>query len=257
MKNNFRSVRVRGEIWSLMVSVVLVLFVTFVVFQINIYFVIGAVLFQLIYVLATQRQLVGNSLVVNENQFEDIDVLVIENAEQLKILRPKIYITQDPYINAYTIGFIKPYAIVLTSSLVETFARDELDYVLGHEMGHIKYGHSKILSLISPIGNVFPFISWLYGGWQRKSEYTADRVGLELTGKIKPALTAIIKMSVGSKLAKLVDIDEVIKQIGEGRKGFMSKVGEFMLTHPYSTNRIRAIVEYCYFSGVCEIPKGK
>lgn len=255
MRNNFRGVRVGGEIWSLMLSVLLVLFVTFVVFQINLYLVIGAVVFQLVYVLATQRQLVGNSLVVNSKQFEDIDGLVVENTEQLRIRKPKVYIAQDPFINAYTIGFVKPYAIVLTSSLVETYTRDELDFVLGHEMGHIKYGHSRILSLISPIGNDIPFISWLYGGWQRRSEYTADRIGLELTGKIRPALTAIIKMSVGSKLSKLVDIDEVVKQIGEGRRGFMAKVGEFMLTHPYSTNRIRAMVEYCYFSGICEIPK--
>lgn len=255
MEKNFKGIRVGGEIGSLIFSVTLLLFTTFIIFQISFYFVIAAIVFQLIYVLATQRQLIGNSLVVSENQFSDIDAIAKENAEQLRIIEPKVYITQDPYINAYTMGFKKPYAIVLTSTLVETFTRDELDYVLGHEMGHIKYGHSKILSLISPIGSDLPFISWLYGGWQRKTEYTADRVGLVLTGQIKPALTAILKMSVGAKLAKLVDVDEVIKQIGEGRTGFMSKVGEFMLTHPYSTNRIRAIVEFCYFSGVCEIPK--
>lgn len=255
MKQDFKKLRVSGETISLVFSFLVILFVTLVIFEISLFWVLVALVFQLIYVLATQRQLIGNSLVVNDKQFQDIDSIVRENAGQFGIKPPNVFVSQDPYINAFTIGFMRPYSIVLTSALVESLTRDELDYVIGHEMGHVKFGHAKWLSFISPIGQGIPFISWLYGGWQRKAEYSADRAGLVLTGKIKPALTSIVKMSVGMKLAKLVDVDEIIKQIGEGRTGFMSKVGELMLTHPYSTNRIRALVEFCYFSGHCETPR--
>lgn len=253
MRKDFKNIRVFGEIPSLFLSIVLVAFTALILFQISVYIILFTIILQLAYVLVTQRQLVGNSLVVSENQFTDINNITKENAEQFGITIPKVFITQDPYINAYTLGIKKPYAVVLTSALVESLTRDELDYVIGHEMGHIKFGHSRILSLISPIGRDIPFISWLYGSWQRNAEYTADRAGLVLTGKVKPALTAILKMAVGTKLARLVDADEVIKQIGEGNKGLFSKVGELILTHPYATNRIRSLVEYCYFSGCCKL----
>jgi len=206
-----------------------------------------AVLLQLIYVAVSQKQLIGNSLLVTEVQFPDIYEIAKENAKQLNIKKPKIFLYQDPFINAYTIGFFPPYSIVLNSALVEALSRDELDFVIGHEMGHIRYGHAKFLSLISPIGRNIPFLSWLYSGWQRKSEYTADRVGYVVTDKIIPVISAMIKMTVGLKLSKLVNMDELIKQIQESDSGLLTKSGELLLTHPYTTNRINALVAFCKF----------
>lgn len=237
-------IRYTGERASLLFSFFIVTFATLFVFQISIWLIIAAVVLQLIYVAVSQRQLIGNSLLLTPKQFPDIYQISKENADDLVIPMPRIFISQDPYINAFTIGFRRPYSIVLNSALVESLTRDELDFVIGHEMGHIKFGHARYLSLISPVGGDIPFISWLYAGWQRKSEYTSDRVGYVLTHRVKPAISAMIKMSVGKKLSRIVDIDELIKQIEAGRKGFLTRTGEMMLTHPYTTNRIIELVEF-------------
>ena len=239
--------RVSGEIRALLFAFFLVFFAALFVFQISIWIVILAILFQLFYVVISQKQLIGNSVLISEKQFPDLFKISEENAKELNIRFPNIFVTQNPFLNAFTIGFKQPYSIVLNSALVESLSRDELDFVIGHEMGHIKFGHAKYLSFISPVGSGIPFISWLYASWQRRGEYTADRVGYVLTHKIRPAISAMIKMSVGSKLSRIVDIDEIIKQIDKGQRGLLTKSGELFLTHPYTTNRIIELVEFSHF----------
>lgn len=242
MEYKISNLRSRGERLSLFFSFILVISTAIIIFQISIWFILLAILLQLIYVIISQKQLIGNSLMVTEEQFPDIYEIVKENVKQLNIKKTKIFLYQDPYINAYTIGFFPPYSIVLTSALVESLSRDELDFVIGHEMGHIRFGHAKYLSLISPVGKDIPFISWLYSNWQRKSEYTADRVGYVTTNKIRPAISAMVKLTVGLKLSKLVNIDGLIGQIQESERGLITRTSELLLTHPYTTNRIKALV---------------
>lgn len=242
MEYKISNLRSRGERLSLLISFVLVFSTALIIFQINIWLILLAILLQLIYVIISQRQLIGNSLLITEDQFPDIYEILEENAKQLNLKKTKIFLYQDPYINAYTIGFFPPYSIVLTSALVESLSRDEIDFVIGHEMGHIKFGHAKYLSLISPVGKDVAFISWLYSSWQRKSEYTADRVGFVLTDKIRPAISVMVKLTVGLKLSKLVNIDSLINQIQESGKGLLTRTSELLLTHPYTTNRIKSLV---------------
>lgn len=239
--------RYKGERLSLLFSLFLVLCFYYLIFGISSLLFFLALIFQLFYILVSQRQLIGNTLQVSERQFEDIYKVAQDNAKDLNIKMPRIFIVQDPYLNAFTIGFKSPYAIVLTSSLVESLTKDEIDFVIGHEMGHIKFGHSKILSFISPLGKDIPFVSWLYAFWQRKAEYTADRVGFFVVKEIRPTISAMLKMTVGKKLSTLIDIEGIIEQIEESRDGILSRTGELLLTHPYVTNRIRALSEYDYF----------
>lgn len=247
MKRMGKLKRHGGEGSSLLFSLFLAFCFYWIILEISLSFFLLALLFQLFYILVSQHQLVGNSLQVTGRQFKDIYDIALENAKDLRIKMPKIFIVQDPYLNAFTIGFKPPYSIVLTSSLVESLSKNEIDFVIGHEMGHVKFGHSRILSFISPLGKDIPFVSWLYAFWQRKAEYTADRAGFFVTKGIKPTTSAMVKLAVGKKLASLIDIDEVIEQMEKSRSGLMAKTGELFLTHPYVTNRIRTLVEYSRF----------
>lgn len=245
MKKIDYKLRSPGEISWLIISFILVFVVSYFVFEIGIWLAMLLIFLQLVYVLMAERQMYGNSLKISERQFADIDKIIEENAAQLGIRKPNVFIQQDPYINAYAIGFKKPYTIVLTSALVESLNRSELDFVVGHEMGHIKLGHSRMLSLISPLGRDIPVLTMIYGNWVRRAEYSADRAGLYLVGgNIKSAVTTMIKMSVGAKLSEKVELDSILEQIQSQMKDLISAGGEFLQTHPYVMNRIEALVEY-------------
>ena len=66
--------------------------------------------------------------------------LVVRCSEILSCPVPDVYITNSPFMNAYTAGHRHTF-MVLHSSLIEAMTADELSFVIGHEMGHIKCGH--------------------------------------------------------------------------------------------------------------------
>jgi len=63
----------------------------------------------------------------------------------------KLYIMDAMYVNAFAIG---RKTIAVTKGAIETFTEEELKGVLAHELGHMRYGHTKAL-LLSFIGNAF------------------------------------------------------------------------------------------------------
>ena len=63
----------------------------------------------------------------------------------------QLYIMDAMYVNAFAIG---RKTVAVTRGAMETFTAEELKGVLGHELGHMTYGHTKAL-LLSVIGNTF------------------------------------------------------------------------------------------------------
>lgn len=54
---------------------------------------------------------------------------------------PKVYIIDDPALNAFATGRDKNHiSVAITSGLLQKLNRDELQGVIGHEMAHIKTG---------------------------------------------------------------------------------------------------------------------
>ncbi len=98
---------------------------------------------------------------------------------------PTLYITQDPTLNAMTVGSQNPY-VVLTSRLVEVLDPEELRAVLGHETGHILASHVvyhtalQILSdltlpVLSPGAIPLNAMKLALAEWFRAAELTCDR----------------------------------------------------------------------------------
>jgi len=241
---NNLNLRKENETFLLYSSVLILIVISYFILEISFILLAFLVIVQLGYVLVAQRQYLGNALLVNEEQFPTINNIVSKVCKNLDVDTPSVFIQQDPYINAFAIGFKKPFSIVLSSSLVEALDEGELEFVIAHEVGHIKLGHTKWISLISPLGQNNPFLSFIYGPWQRTSEYSADRAGISCVRKVPTTIKAMIKMAVGEKLSKEVNVGGLIKQIEKGESSTFSSVGELFLTHPYILNRIESLIGY-------------
>ena len=82
--------------------------------------------------------LTANSVKVTEKHFSQTYEIFKECAQILDLEKiPKFYITQDPDINAYTTGTEDTF-LVISSGLIDLMADEELAFIIGHEMGHIK-----------------------------------------------------------------------------------------------------------------------
>jgi Zn-dependent protease with chaperone function len=201
-------------------------------------------------------QLLGGTVKVGPEQFQEIHAVVSECAAILNMAVPDVFIKHDPTFNAMTLGVERP-LVILHSSVVEAFTLDELTYIIGHEMGHIKSEHVLYLSAaylltmgargladsLFGLGSlvVVPAMQALQA-WMRKAELTADRAGLICVQDLGLARRALIKLALGSgALFDRLNIDEYLRQADRASRDEYGRVTEFFQTHPHIANRVREL----------------
>lgn len=238
------NLRYPGENFHLVLAIFLTLILGYVLFEISTWLLIALIIIQLGYILLIQKQIQGNSLRINRYQFNYINNIIVALSKKMHLDIPDSYISFDPHINAFVMGFKKPFTLVLTSALVESMDKDELTYIIGHELGHIKMHHSSFKSLVTPLDRGIPFLSFLFNAWLRRSEYTSDRIGFLSSLKRDKCISSLIKLAVGKELSKDVNIDDLINQINTSYDERIEKFGELLLDHPYITNRIFRLVQF-------------
>jgi Zn-dependent protease with chaperone function len=154
-------------------------------------------------------QLMGSYLRATADSFPQLYRAVQEGCEILDVpRRPAVYI-QPGGLNAFTAGVQQP-IVVLNAGLIDSLTEEELRFVVGHELGHIKSGHVlyyQIAMLLPVLAEVVGVATFGIGSllsfplevalirWQRMSELTADRAGLLACQDVNAATTAMIKLA--------------------------------------------------------------
>jgi len=184
----------------------------------------------------------------------------------LDLDEPELYVTLDPVPNAYTFGHKKPF-IVLTSALVDLLGDEELLFVIGHELGHIKAGHvlytilaRNLATIIAAIGQATLGIGALLGqglvvalhDWYRKAELTADRAGLLCVQDLDPCVNVFMKLAGGGgRLWAEMDRHEFLHQIDAYEEEDRSTLGRAYKTwitawrtHPFPILRAKELRDW-------------
>lgn len=212
-------------------------------------FVAGLVIFAItlgigMFSIRMMRQtMLGNALQVEYSDYAWLRDWANQVSADLGLPRVEIFITQDPYINAYAFGFIRPYCIVLQSGTIRYLTKDEIKAVTVHEMGHIKYAHTIASLYLIPFMN-FPFLGpvfgWMAGFWQRRSELTADRLALMYMADPELVKAALIKVHVGPDAAG--SMNEVARQwLQYNAERPMNHLAQTFSSHPFLVRRLSHI----------------
>jgi Zn-dependent protease with chaperone function len=173
-------------------------------------------------------QFIAGSVRVTPKMFGRLHRSLGWGCKILDLPEPEMYVMLDPVPNAFTYGHTRPF-IVVSSGLVDLLDDEELFYVIGHELGHIKSGHvlytliaRNIAEIVAIIGQATMGIGAIVGQslvlalheWYRKAELTSDRAGLLCVQDMEPCLTALMKMAGGaSRLYDEMDREEFLTQI--------------------------------------------
>ena len=117
---------------------------------------------------------------------------------------PEFYIEWGYSVNAVTVGSENP-IVVINSGLIDLCDDEEIMFVIGHELGHVKSNHMlyhMMAQVINIIISMIPFggiaaapvqLALFY--WDRMSEFTADRAGLLCCQDKDAAIRAFMKMA--------------------------------------------------------------
>ncbi len=178
----------------------------------------------------------GNAVKLNKHQFPEIYQSVLKQSDQLGLRKaPHVFILQSGgLLNAFAARFLGRNYIVLYSEIVETALEQEpeiLDFIIGHELGHIKRNHMLKRLIVIPAW-VIPFLGSAYS---RACEYTCDRIGHALS----PAGTrgGLLVLASGRTLYKKVNLKAYLAQ-DQTEDGFWKWFAEKASSHPNLTRRL-------------------
>lgn len=211
---------------------------------------LGGILF---YIRLYQIGFLGNALRVQSGRHAYLLEIVNEISANLKMPKVDVFIAQDPYLNAFAVGYHHPYTIVLHSAIVDELSPEELKAILVHEMGHIKYRHTVILAYLNPFSLLVPilgpFVSWAFGFWSRRAELACDRLATAYMGNPHVVSSALMKVHVGSKFAEYLT-EEGVYQQDIYSKGTMRKLSQSLSGHPFLVTRVREINRFAKQKGI-------
>lgn len=196
------------------------------------------------------RRHIGNAVRIGKRQFPALAEQTAISARKLQVSPVQVFVYQEDQINAYAFGWNDPYSIVLTSACVDAFDKDEFRFVIGHEMGHVILNHTRVNTLLGGVLGApnIPFLSFIFAPffmwWSRCAEYSADRAGLIACGDLEEAMSALVKLLVGTRLAHQVNLDEILNQSQELSGKMDALASEMGQSHPSMVHRLRELKKF-------------
>ena len=161
----------------------------------------------------------------------------------------EFYVMNSPEYNAFCIesdGPDHPHIIAINSAIIKNFTKEELLFIVGHEIGHLWTGNRSIQEVIQFIFNENKSIPIYYHNrimyWQRLSELSADRFGLLACRDLEPAVSSFFKLTSGLDWHELgIDIKSYIKKNDELLKELKGEQAFDQSTHPINPVRVKAL----------------
>lgn len=207
-------------------------------------FALSAFVFLLVVALAftamARGRLLGTSIRVHERQFPDVFKVVESCTRMLGVPVPLIFVREDLRVPLVAVGLREPYALIISTVWLPQLKESELTFLVGRELGHIYARHTRLTSLLSPTGADNPILGFIMGPWLRRTEYTADRVGLLCCGRCDAATRAILATQF-QHVAAAIDSTIFAEQRDEIEADPSLRTGELIGREPYATHRIHAL----------------
>lgn len=186
----------------------------------------------------------GNGVRIHERQFGDVydRVQVLSKEMELKKVPDVFVIQSEGALNAFATRFLGRDMVVLYSEVFE-LAREqgqaELDFIIAHELAHIKRRHVWKNLFILPAG----FIPFLAQAYSRSCEYTCDRHAAYTIQDAGAAKRALTLLGIGKKMYLEVNEDAYREQIETESNGIVW-LSEMLSTHPHLPKRIQSIEQF-------------
>jgi Zn-dependent protease with chaperone function len=176
-----------------------------------------------------------NGLRVDERQLPDLHARARAAAARLGMDElPAIYVVHGGgLLNAFATKLLSRKYVILLSDLVDHCEDPrQLDFVIGHELGHLAAGHLRWNLFLLP----YRLVPWLGAAHSRACEYTCDRCGLAAAGDLEQAMRGLVVLAAGGRIAARVDLAAFTAQRDE-TGGFWATVLELTSYHPFLCKR--------------------
>ena len=150
---------------------------------------------------------------VSYEQAPQLHAMVEKLAQNAGLPKPRVYVMPGQTPNAFATGRNPEHAAVaVTEGLLNLLQRDELEGVIGHELGHIKNRDILISSIAAVMAGAISYLAtmaqWAMifgGGGGNDDEGRGNLVGMVVMMIIAPLAAAIIQMAISRSREYLAD----------------------------------------------------
>ena len=216
---------------------------------------------------------------VSEAEAPELHQIVARLAQRAGLPKPRVYIVDNPTPNAFATGRNPEHAAVaVTTGIMQVLNKEELEGVLGHELGHIKNRDILISSIAAVMAGAISYLAtmaqWamIFGGGRsdddgggnpiamllmmivaplaasliqmaisRSREYIADRTGAEICGHPKALASALQKLSTYNK-QRPMQVNPASAQMYIVNPLKSGAIAGLFSTHPPMEERIRRLL---------------
>lgn len=170
---------------------------------------------------------------------------------------PKIYVINDPAMNAFATGRDPEHAsIAMTTGIVEKLEKTELEGVIAHELSHIKNYDIRLSTMIVVfVGIITLLADWfwrlgLFGG-SRRDRSSGGQLGgiLAIVGLVllilSPIFTKLIQLAISRKREFLADASgALLTRYPQGLARALNKISQ----DPNKMIRLNKATAHMYFA---------
>ncbi|WDL75560.1 zinc metalloprotease HtpX [Helicobacter winghamensis] len=188
--------------------------------------------------------------------------------------RPKLYIMDAPYMNAFASGWNADNSLIaLTTTLIRNLNYNEQKAVMAHELSHIRHGDIRLTLMVGVLSNIMLLVVnygvYIFLGNSKEKGANAARMILLILQFVLPLLTLVLQMFLSRSREYMADsgaaylmgnsapmIQALQKISGNYAQSDFSQsdrnptrqalyifsAGELFSTHPSIENRIQALL---------------
>ena len=204
--------------------------------------------------------LLSTSVKVSAEQLPELYECMLDASRIMDMdIVPELYVQSSSQANAYTLalqGKDTPPIVVITSTLLERCSDEEVQAIIGHELGHLKCNHSLYLTLgglvSTPIRNLpllGPQAEKLMRDWRLAAEYSCDRAAQLVSQDVNVVAGAMLKLFAGT--SRVSNTKAFIEQSREYEKLFKAanplvkaSIRMQQRTHPLPVKRIAELEKW-------------
>lgn len=186
----------------------------------------------------------------NPRLWRTVENLAITNGMPM----PKVYIMDDPALNAFATGRDPNHAIVAaTTGLLEVMDNKELEGVMAHELGHVQNYDIRVsmiaFALVTAIGliaDIFWRMQWFGGG--RRDERAGGGLLMLFAfaaAILAPLIANLLRLAVSRKREYLADATGALTtRYPQGLASALSKIG----LHGSATRKQNTATAHLFFA---------
>jgi Zn-dependent protease with chaperone function len=195
-------------------------------------------------------ELVKRAQAVTLQEAPALAALVQQCSARLQVEPVKVFVAPNPTLNAYTFGLSAPKVVVVYSALLQIMDADELGFIVGHELGHVRLGHTWLNSLVGGMAGVpspfaaFAVLYLVFRWWNRACEFSADRAGLLACGKPHKAISALVKLTAGTSAQTSAGLAQALQRLDSEDDTVAGSLAEVLGTHPLTIKRVEELRRY-------------